>query len=75
MLKKAKERGDKWGKTVADRIDVNIDLVEAEAKYHRACAQDFFSNHEKLKSVGKPVDSNRELAFNDLCAYLDNNDE
>ena len=54
---------------------MNIDLVEAEAKYHRACAQDFFSNHEKLKSVGKPVDSNRELAFNDLCAYLDNNDE
>ena len=67
--------GDKWEKTVADRIELNIDFVAAEAKYQRACAIDFLSNHEKLNSIGKLVDSNRELTFNDLYAYLDNNDE
>jgi len=75
VLKRATERADEWGEAVAKRIETEIDLVAAEAKYHRACAQDFLSKPEKIKPVGKPVDVPRDSAFNELCAYLDDNDE
>lgn len=75
VLKRATERGDEWGEAVTKRIEANIDLVAAEAKYHRACAQEFLSNPQKLKPVGKPVDVQRISAFNELCAYIDDNDE
>ena len=75
VMRRAIERGDEWGEMVTKRIEANIDLVAAKAKYHRACAQEFLSNPEKLKPAGKPVDVQRNSAFNELCAYLDDNDE
>lgn len=75
VLKHAKERGDEWGEAVAKRIEATIDLVAAEAKYHRNCAREFLRKSEHVKSVGKPVDVLRHSAFNELCAYLDENDE
>ena len=74
VLEHAKERGDEWGEAVAKRIEGTIDLVAAEAKYHRNCAQKFLQN-SMAKSLGKPVDILRDSAFNALCAYLDENDE
>ena len=75
VLKRATEIGDKWGEMVAKRIEANIDLVAAEGKYHHACAQEFLSNPEKLKLIGKLVDVQRNSAFSELCAYLDDNNE
>lgn len=76
ILDRAKERNDEWGEMVAKRIiEASSDLVAAEAKYHRNCAQDFLSKSETQKSVGKPPVALKQSAFNELCAYLDKNDE
>ena len=75
VIKRARDRTDMWGEAVSKRVEATIDLVAARAKYHRTCAQEFFSKSEKVLGNGKPADSVREAAFNDLCAYLDENDE
>lgn len=76
LLDRATERNDEWGEIVAKRlIEVSSDLVAAEAKYHRNCAQEFLSNSATQKSVGKPPDAQKQAAFNELCAFLDENDE
>ena len=43
VLKKADERGDEWASDVKLRIQLSSDLVAAEGKYHRCCAQRFYS--------------------------------
>ena len=72
-----KERGmgRDWGDAVARRINSSIDLVAAEAKYHRTCAQNFLTKNEKTQSVGKPIDGVKEHAFHELCKFLDETDE
>ena len=76
VLKKAAERGDVWGQAVTERLQNHIDLVAAEAKYHRKCAQDFFSLKNMSQTLpGKPIDTRRLSAFNDLCCYIDENNE
>lgn len=74
-LKRAGESCDEWGNTAAKGIEAVIDLVAAEAKYHRVCAREFFTSTEKTKSVGKPADAIRDSAFDALCSFLDENDE
>ena len=75
VLKRASEREDNWGQSVAQRICLTSDLVAAEAKYHRNCAQDFFTKTEKVKCVGKPANTVQECGFIELCSYLDENEE
>ena len=65
---------DEWGKSVAVRIQHHLDLVAAEAKYHRDCAQAFFKRSER-SSIGKPKNEAQEEAFRKLCDFLDQNDE
>ena len=74
VLKCARERCDEWGNLVAKRIESAIDLVAAEAKYHRRCAQEFFQCRGE-NTVGKPADAAREHAFSELCNFLDETDE
>ena len=72
ILKLAKERQDKWGSDVTQRIQHVYDLVAAEAKYHRQCAQLFY----KIKGNEENQNENqREEAFSKLCQFLDDNDE
>ena len=61
------ERCDEWDDTVGKRLDAVIDLVAAEAKYHRVCARDFFASTLNTKHVGKPADDVRDSAFSALC--------
>ena len=75
VIKRAKERGDEWGEEVVNLIEASIDLVAAEGKYHRACAQKFFSKSNELKPLGKPVEIKKSEAFDKVCAYIDENDE
>ena len=67
VLKRIGERCDEWGDTIGKRLDAVIDLVAAEAKYHRVCAKDFFASTLNTKHVGKPADDVRDSAFSALC--------
>ena len=75
VFKRIEERCDDWGFTVGIRIDSVIDLVKAEAKYHRVCTRAFFTSTVKNKHAGKPIDSVKHSAFNALCSFLDENEE
>jgi len=63
------------GITVIGRLDGAIDLVPAEAKYHRGCHLEFYSCGETDRARGQPEDSIKHKAFEELCAYLNENDE
>ena len=52
VLDRARERGDKLGNDVSDRVQHAYDLVAAEAKYHRACAQSFLKKKSEGMSTG-----------------------
>ena len=76
ILNKATDRQDDWGNVVGVRIQNAFDLVAAEAKYHRNCAQIFLRNRdEKVKNTGRPTDKVLEEAFKKLCSFLDESDE
>ena len=62
------------GDDVIHRISHAHDLVAAEAKYHRSCAQSFL--HKRVKrAASTSKDQIREEAFGKLRAFLDDNDE
>ena len=65
-------RQDDWGNTVLPRIDSAIDLPAAEGRYHQSCSINFrtgrniptkFSDNPKRKSIGRPIDDDRNEAF------------
>ena len=68
VIKRARDRTDMWGEAVSKRVEASVDLVTTRAKYNQSCAQEFFGRPEKVLCKGKPADSVRESAFNDLCA-------
>ena len=78
-MKKADERGDEWASDVKLRIQLSSDLVAAEGKYHRCCAQRFYSGrylpNENTSAVGRPANQENCKAFEHLCQYLIKNDE
>ena len=71
----AMERNDEWGQTVLGRVGGAIDLVAAEAKYHRMCRFDFYTQSETYQVRGRPEYPRKYKAFQELCVYLDGNDE
>ena len=74
ILVHAQKRNDEWGQIVSERIHHHLDLVAAEAKYHRDCAQAFFKK-SKTSCIGRPKNGVQEEAFRKLCDFLDENDE
>ena len=70
ILDCARQRHDEWGNEVSQRVEHICDLVAAEAKYHRICAQKFFTSYIKEEKL-----TCRQEAFNKLCKFLDENDE
>ena len=74
ILKRAQERQDKWGNETAERVQHAHDLVAAEAKYHRQCAQTFLKRPWRNETNNSDNNS-KEKAFNLLCDFLDDNDE
>ena len=79
VLIKSKERADTWGRAVETRIMTSSDLVAAEGKYHRQCAQRFYAGCHMEKSsshaTGRPCTQTKSNGFEKLCKYLDENDE
>jgi hypothetical protein len=65
--------GDEWGFTVSHRLHSCIDLVAAEARYHRNCNKNFtYSTVQPQK--GRPVGSAKLDAFNETCEWLESTD-
>lgn len=52
------------------RIAKTNDLVAAEARYHKNCYTNFFREYSD-KSVGRPVDEEKEKAFKGLCHFIE----
>ena len=79
VQKKAEERDDSWGNEVKCRILTSFDLVAAEGKYHRQCAQRFYMGRHQddtsSSSVGRPSDTVKSGAFEKLCGYINESDE
>ena len=67
------------GDCVLSRAHTAIYLVAAEAKYHHDCRRAFFletGQDKKTKgSHGRLVDEKNSVAFEELCVFLDSNDE
>ena len=78
IKERAKERTDELGKIVLGRVDSVIDLVSAEAMYHKLCQLKFFftsNDPECVGTQGRPADTAKTEAFAEMCAFLDNEDE
>ena len=78
ILERAAERNDKWGDSVASRVQNTIDLIAVEARYHHECRTQFYlakSRDESKRPRGRPEDKAKAVAFSNLCTYLDENDE
>ena len=79
VITKADERGDAWGSEVKLRIQLSSDLVAAEGKYHRRCAQLFYKGSSLDNTCagdrGRPLDQDKSKGFEQLCTYLDTNNE
>ena len=77
MLSKCRNRLDSWAKQVKGRLENCIDLVAAEAIYHKSCHAQFCSSKnltspsEKRKSLGRPQKHSMLSAFNNLCDWLE----
>ena len=74
ILRKANERGDSWASNIKLQIQTG-DLVAAEGRYHRRCAQLFYMDRQHPSTEirppsGRPLDADKHEAFDQLCEYL-----
>ena len=72
MQEIAVQRKDEWGHTIHELLNMVIDLPAADACYHQSCNVNFrtskqipnkYSSSSKRKSVGRPVNDERNEAF------------
>ena len=74
-LQVCNERSDSWSNEVRIRLNDCIDLVAAEAIYHKACHRKFTLNKkrsiENIKSPGRPESHDKSDIFQRLCNWLD----
>lgn len=75
VLNKAAFRKDKWGETVAKRIEGVFCLVAAEAWYHTKCYTKFCNPLPIKKVRGRPKDENVTAALEKLCNFINDSDE
>ena len=76
LLQTCNERHDDWSKEVCIRLNACIDLVAAEALYHKSCHSRFLLNktrsNENVKaSVGRPQNQDKSDVFLELCNWID----
>ena len=69
VIVRAQKRNDQWGDVVLARAKSVIDLVAAEAKYHKQYYS-IFSVNLSDKSRGRPQDNEKQNAFDKLCTFL-----
>ena len=81
-----KERGfDSWALKVQGRIEFAQDLHAADAIYHQDCSTNFRTGKsipvahqltkESRQTLGRPLDSIKEEAFQRVVRYLEENDD
>ena len=83
VMKYAAKRNDEWGNKVRIRVQLVNNLVAEQAKYHHDCARKFrmprkleLEDDNRLSfQSGRPLDYYKHCAFEDLCKYLETNDE
>ena len=71
------KRTDRWGLEVSSRISTCVDLVAADAVYHRNCFRRFVNTKSVKADVqpGRPKDTSKHLCFELLCDWLDDSYE
>lgn len=74
VLKAAEARGDKYGRSVKERVNFEYDLVSVEAKYHDKCFSNFLLVSGK-GDAGRPLDENIRIAMENVFHYIENNDD
>lgn len=74
LINRCNDRNDKLGIDVFNRINSEIDLVAAEAIYHKNCYNKFMQDnlHDQ---VGRPVKHPLEDAFEKICDFIENDSE
>ena len=81
VIRKCKERGDKWVEEVSRRLSLSIDLVASDAEYHKQCKANFFickdipGQKNVVKTPGPPASEPMKQTFENLCDWLDNQAE
>lgn len=68
-------QADSWGSQVQTRLEVCIDLVAAEGRYHLLCYQTCMLTLPTSKPVGRPVPGEMHDWFEALCKWLQNDCE
>lgn len=80
IIKKARMRGDEWGKTIEERLirqmpNFNCDLVAVNAEYHKKCLASFYhppnSAHKRGFHPSPSVDEAMQVIF----SYIDDNSD
>lgn len=74
IIQRCHERRDKWSDEVFTRINSEIDLIAAEARYHSLCHTRFMSKVSD-NIPGRPTNSIQEEAFEKLCIRIENDTE
>ncbi|KAL4706763.1 hypothetical protein ACJJTC_018144 [Scirpophaga incertulas] len=74
VLKAAEARGDKYGRSVKERVNFEYDLVSVEAKYHDKCFSNFLLVSGK-GDAGCPLDENIRIAMENVFQYIENHDD
>ena len=67
----AEKRKDAWDVEVLSRLQTCIDLVAAEAIYHKNCMI-YFKRVKEGENSGRPISSSKAEAFGKLCEWLEN---
>ena len=87
ILKICEQRNDPWAVSVKGRIAYVNDLHSEDAVYHQACSINFRTGKDIPETYegkrqsrsgskrGRPLDLDRESAFNLVCKYLPENDD
>ena len=86
LIATCRGRADSWSNTVQARILSVHDLHAADAIYHQTCSVNFRtkkqmpaakqdSTSQKRAKLGRPRDNQRTLAFLEVAAYLEENDD
>ena len=75
LLTKAQLRDAEWGRQVAARINSVIDLVAADACYHKDCYAKFATKLSGNRRRGRPQGAKFDAAFQEFCTFIQTSEE
>ena len=76
MIARVLEKRDEWGDVALVRAKSVIDLVAADAQYHKQCYGRYLSGRiTKEKARGRPEDAEKQSAVDRLCTFFYENDK